>query len=155
MIGKIRIIWEMPDGSISITSCKEGNRRKGESDQELIDRTADFAKPEGAKRLDDVLHSSLPSLRYSESWRNKDGVVCVDIPLARVQRMTEIRAERDKRHLQGDGPTLAAKRVSQEAGQSWDEYQQALSDIPQNTDLSDVSTPEDLEEFQPDWPEVP
>ena len=84
--------------------------------------------------------------------------IAVDLPLARTQRLAELRTERnqrldasDKARLQAmddnDGPRIAQLRL----------YRQALRDLPATaqTQLDTVTTDDALDAWSPTWPLAP
>jgi hypothetical protein len=91
-----RIIWQMPDGSISITvPCSPV--REGESEQEYLDRVASRCKPVGATRIADVEKSEIPSDRdFRNAWC-WNGKVDHDITKAAEIHLNRIRVERNAR----------------------------------------------------------
>jgi hypothetical protein len=106
-----------------------------------------------ATRLPNVLPSDLPQL-FRAAWRNGGtGKIRIDMPLARVQRMAEIRAERntlldasDKEKARIDDVGTASQKTAISA------YRQALRDLPATINLDAIDTPEALDVFEPAWP---
>jgi len=102
--------------------------------------------------------ANLPQSRaFRNCWREHEtgGVknIVVDMPLARAQKMAEIRAERNKRLAETDGLILRAKETGQAAQESRLALaRQALRDLPATVGLDTLATPEALEAFQPNWP---
>jgi len=95
----------------------------------------------------------LPLEVFRDSWRVVGGRVVIDMPLARQQRMNEIRAERDKRLAATDGIFLSAQeqnRANEIA--ELKAKRQALRDIPQSINLDSITTPDELAAFEPEWP---
>lgn len=77
--------------------------------------------------------------------------------MARVQRLTEIQVERNKLLDESDKEILRQTDF-QETGRENKmaetlNYRQMLRDIPQNINLAIITTPEELEAFEPVWPE--
>ena len=150
-----RIIHQHLDGSLSITipARVKGN---GETEQEYLDAIAAKLNLPDAIRLLEVLVSELPqSRRFRNMWRESGGAIAVDMPLARTQRMSEIREERDGKLIEADGPTTREMEQSGTDYTAWKVYKQALRDLPAATDLSKITTPEALEAFNPTWPTPP
>jgi hypothetical protein len=81
--------------------------------------------------------------------------VVVDTSLARAQRMAEIRAERDRRLIEADGPTARAMEQERPDKAAWVAYKQALRDVPAVVDLSRIATPDELAAVEPEWPRRP
>ena len=155
------LVWKLSDGTIAMGAM--GRTHEGESEQEKITRCLAKTEKElgngtlkGAKRLTPRLRSELPGMRFFDSWRLNDGDdVQVDMPLARAQRMMEIRAERDRRFGPLDGDWMKAtgqKNVTR--ADAVESVRQQLRDVPQTVDLEGIATPEELEAFQPEWPGV-
>lgn len=154
-----RIVWQNSGGSISITVPMENVRAKGESEQEWLERIAASAKEAipsltGAQRLPDCLAPELPDRRFRDCWRNGgSGGVAVDMPLARVQRLNEIRAERDRRLEKSDGLMARANETGSTAEiAAVKTSRQYLRDLPASFALEGIATPGDLALFEPDWP---
>lgn len=109
-----------------------------------------------ATRRPNQAGDSLPDRRFRNCWRNDGaGFPRVDMPLARVQRLDEIRRERDKRLVAADGPTARAIEQNAPDEGDWKAHKQALRDVPAVVDLESVGTPEDLDTFEPSWPVAP
>ena len=120
------------------------------------DEALDFIRrrdvPVDATAVQIVDKESLPKDRYfRNTWRQAAGKVFVDMNLAKEQRMKEIRTERDKRLKDSDGPFMRAME-REEGANDLKAMRQALRDIPQNTDLSAINTPDELKAFKPEWP---
>jgi len=154
-----RIVFELADGSVVIRTPVEGSRKSDESEESWIERTAarHINKPKfkGFKRLPNCLISDLPiSRRFRNCWRaNSADKVLVDLPLARAQRMAEIRAERNQRFAALDAEWMKAagqKNTAREA--TVEAVRQTLRDIPNGLKLDTIKTPEALEAFEPTWP---
>lgn len=107
----------------------------------------------GAKELPDA---TLPTdRRFRNCWRCPDSEkVEVDMPLARAQRMAEIRAERDAKLHASDGPILREQEQGTKATvDALKAKRQALRDIPTTFDLEPITMPSALADFEPEWPE--
>jgi len=156
-----RIVWETPSGEILFTSPAPASRHPEENEQDWLDRVAEIVKAKSPEMLgratrhkdeifDDLWAKGLYRFRTARK-RGGDGELFVDMPLARVQRMGEIRdgyfppfdAEWTK--AMGQGNTAEAQRI--------DTQRQILRDIPQTINLDRITTPKALAEFQPEWPE--
>ena len=163
-----RLVYELPDGWLPLQLSQGAivywwvdPRSKFRRDDEqgwleAIHQRLIAANPmlDGATRLPNCDAADLPGKRFRDCWRNDGtGKIHVDMPLARAQRMAEIRAERDKRLAVTD----ADKNKLDDIGTAQQKTalatkRQALRDIPQNSDLEAVTTPEALEAFEPAWP---
>lgn len=97
--------------------------------------------------------------RFRDCYRRAGtGLPRVDMPLARAQRMAEVRLERNKRLTASDGDMLKAREqgdLTQEA--QLKTYRQQLRDIPVTTQVAvdACGTPEALHTFTPTWPVLP
>ena len=144
-----RVVWQMADSSIRVGTW--------------IDKTlAEFiAKVEagpdyvGAIRLpfpaDD---DPLPDIRWRDCWRNRgDGRIHVDMPMARAQRLEEIRVERNVLFAPLDAEWMKAMgQKNQAEADLMEAKRQQLRDIPNTLDLDSISKLEVLEAFEPEWP---
>lgn len=102
--------------------------------------------------------SELPSRRFRNSWSVLGGKPVVDMAKARVQRMSEIRAERDKLLKATDADKARLDDIgTQPQKQALAAYRQALRDIPLTVEaaVDGAQTPEALEALQPAWPVKP
>lgn len=94
----------------------------------------------------------LQSRRFRDCWRWNGATYDVDMVLARTQRMTEIRAERDAKLDALDKEFMKALSTKQDTKAVVDKMQ-LLRDIPQSINLNSIQTAEELEAFQPEWPQ--
>jgi hypothetical protein len=102
---------------------------------------------------------ALPSSRrFRDCWRRNGRAVDVDMPLARGQRLAEVRADRDARLSAADALTLktmdSAVRADQDNVKT---YKQALRDLPAaaQTDIGAAASPDALAAYEPPWPATP
>ena len=102
---------------------------------------------------------ALPTRRFRNCWRQSGATVpFVDMPLARTQRMGEIRREREPKLGKVDSDIRAAEdagaaaRVTVLRG-----YRQFLRDLPaaESPNVERCTTPAQLEAWQPTWPVDP
>ena len=160
------IVWAMPDGAIRYANCPAKGKKPGETTREWLLRVFQKTVREnhpGAKRiLDAVMPDGLPfapgakKLFYG-AWRNDGtGKIQIDMPLARTQRMAEIRAKRDAMLLAADKMDGQQERNIRlklpDSLKNVDIYKQALCDLPAAFDLERITTPEELAAFEPKWP---
>ena len=145
-----RIIFKKLDGSIVVRILAPKGRRLNELESEWIERVASKNVEEGDVRCDDCLAKDLPKRYFRNCWRYSNRKVDVDMPLARIQKMDEIREKRnkllddsDKEHLR-----LQAVGTAQEK-QDMETYRQSLRDIPVNVDLESIKDSNSLEVFEP------
>ena len=147
-----RIIWEQPDGSIAITIPAPKGRRVNEVEEDWIERVAVKAKPSGAIRHPDCNSEDLPKRYFRSCWRYTNLKVDVDMPLARVQKMNEIREKRNKLLDDSDKEHLRLQAVgSAQEKQDMEIYRQFLRDVPSNIDLELIKDSDSLEVFEPIW----
>ena len=159
-----RVVWRLPDGSISLSCPANDAPLPGKTVQECLDRIAAralIADPSlaGAVRIDtgETMLSDLPSRRFRHCWRH-DGVVVINMPLAREQRMGEVRKERDAllkesdhdKHRLDDIGTLQQKTAL-------GVYRQALRDLPALAEvaMAVIADPAQLAAYNPQWPVKP
>jgi hypothetical protein len=149
-----RIVYTGPDGNVFICTPASGFQNPGESDDDFVQRVARKDVPPGVP-YEIVEDSALPTSRiFRNQWRFKNGKVAVDMPLARIEKMARIRAARDKRLEETDREFIVAQKRKDNAKMAAAEAKsQILRDIPQTVDLNVIQTPEELEAFEPDWPE--
>lgn len=147
----VRIIWKKADGTIRV-----GIPAPGANPEEFASKVEAHAEA-GTTRLPDCDAAALPLRRFRDCWRTDGfGAVQVDMPLARAQRMAEIRTERNIR-LDASDKEKARLDDGGTEQQKTDiaVYRQALRDLPAATDLGVITAPEELEAFEPVWPVLP
>ena len=159
MMKHLKLIFENADTTIAIVSLGSGELKRQQTKAELIARVTGYEVFKGLRFIkdQDISIEPLPNRHFEDCWRDDGtGNVHVDMPLARTQRMGEIRAERDRRFepfdrewMKATGQKEATRADLVEAGR------QLLRDIPQTVDLATITTPEALEAFEPAWPVVP
>jgi len=155
-----RVLWQRPDGSISVT-CPGQPPLEGEPLEMYLDGVALRAQnvdPElaGAVRLPSVQVSVLPGRRFRNCWRWSGNALRVDLPLARQQRLKEIRGERDRRLAATDGPWMrSVERNLLVERQQLESQRQALRDLPAQAaaDLESCADEAAVAAYQPQWPE--
>lgn len=100
-----------------------------------------------------------PNRRFRDCWRRMGmELPQVDMPLARTQRMNEVRRERGPKLAKSDVDLLKAQEAGNTTLQaSLRVYRQALRDIPQTeqVNVEACTTPEHLETWAPAWPTDP
>ena len=96
--------------------------------------------------------------RFRASWRKVAGISVVDIPLARIQRMNEVRAARAPKLEQADkDEAIATRRNNTVRLAAIRLYKNSLCDIPQRQQaaLDACTNPEALIAWEPTWPTNP
>lgn len=155
------IIWRQADGSIAVSIPSENDRRKGETVQDQLDRFAARLVSDGVAlgwtRLADADADSLPqSRRFRNAWRHDGEKPVVNLPLARAQVLSEIRAERNAK-LDASDKELARLTDVGSAKELEDikAKRQALRDLPAvvAAELSALTTVAELEQYRPQWSE--
>jgi len=126
--------------------------KPGETEKEYLDDIASKAAIPGTAEIARIDASELPASRsFRSQWRHDGTAVKVDMALARVEKMKRIREKRNQLLAATDGEYLKQSERGT-ASQALKTKRQSLRDIPQNTNLSTISTPEELEAFEPTWP---
>jgi len=155
-----RIVWQRPDGGISITHPTE-DFLPGESEQHYLDRIAMAflsAAPEHTTyiRKPDIDSSTLPKDRYFRNcWLHNGIAVAVDMTKAKAQRLSETQAVHDSRQkaitnqavaamLDNDNATLKTLKAKKQATTD------TLTKV--QTDLSAITDPDSLKNYNPVWP---
>lgn len=145
-------IWQEPGGTVKITTVPDD----ASADHAFATLLADGHVHPDATFVDAAGPAGLipDSRRFRACWRLINGIVKPDVPLAKAQRLDEIRTKRngflddsDKDYLraqdQGDAVALAALKT----------YRQALRDLPQSITLPNNLTT--LGNYEPPWPVKP
>jgi len=126
--------------------------RKDETEQAYLDDIAAKSMVAGASEVARVDVSELPASRaFRNQWRHDGVSVKVNMALARVEKMKQIREKRNNLLAATDGEFLKQTETGG-ATSVLKAKRQALRSIPQTTDLSAIGTPEELEAFEPKWP---
>lgn len=154
-----RIIWEMPDGTISITTSAIGSDAESLDKVEARMRIANPGYADATRHPDRYPDEFPQSRRFRSCWRlEADGLPAVDMSLARDQRLKEIRTERDILLQSSDGPMARATETGVGI-QAMKDFRQQLRELPNQMEsesvLDAVATPEALEAYQPIWPVDP
>ena len=101
----------------------------------------------------------LPSRRFRNCWRQTgDSLPTVDMSLARVQRMNEVRKVRNRYLVKNDADyTRALKDRDTLLQARLVEYAKQLRDMPavEQPGVDACATPDHLEAWQPAWPPDP
>ena len=153
-----RIVYTRPDGGVSVVCPAPEYVARFTTEAEALDAIRAKDVPADAANVYVCDVAEVPaSRRFRNCWRQVGTTPpSVSMPLARAQRMAEIRAERDERLATSDGLMLAMQDRGIPAGiAALKTYRQALRDVPQAMTLDSVATPEALAEVEPVWPTVP
>lgn len=148
-----RIVWKNTDETIAVTIPAPNGRRKDETEKDWFERVALKAHPAGAVRCSDCKAEDLPKRYFRNCWRESNGNVEIDLPLARVQKMDEIRTKRNKLLDESDKEYMRLQAVGIiSEKQDMETYRQSLRDLPSTVDLELVTDSDSLEVFEPVWP---
>lgn len=99
-----------------------------------------------------------PEVRIRECLRLVNGFVLPGPALLRAEYVRLLRLARNARLRGADGPWIRAMQQGQPlVAQAWATYAQQLRDLPAlvQADLAAMTTPEELEAYQPPWPTPP
>ena len=149
------------DGSVAVIIPAQDARRPDEPDDEFYERvfTETMARqPDWAGCAHvDIATDAQPSRRFRNAWHVDGDVLTVNMTKARPLRLEEIRAERNARLKASDGDVLREQEQKGPKLVKLTSYRQSLRDLPQvvGPALDALATPEDLDAFQPPWPEKP
>lgn len=138
-----RIVYTRSDGGITILILAPGARRKGESEEEFVNRIQQKDVPKDALAVRIVDESEVPTDRtFRNAWKSD---LTVDMPKARDihrDRLRQIRAplfepiERAQRTALVAGDALEARRLESSL--------QALRDVTADAAIEAARTPEEL-----------
>lgn len=154
------IVWETPDGTIAVSKVHVPVDEDMTED-EFLDFAAEYFKSTHADhsaytRLPNIETTDLPqSRKFRICWRNDgNGKPKTDLPLARTQRLEEIRLQRNQKLLDSDGPMAREREQNGNNQNAMKVYRQLLRDLPVavEAELGELSTDTELEDYQPDWP---
>lgn len=145
------LVFERKDGGVSVASKEEWGSPEdvAEAQRKLRAFEHDFGPAMSVRILDAKPENKL----FREAWRIAGTAVVVDMTVARVLKLAAIRRERNAKLDALDKEYMKALSTKQQDTKALEEKMQALRDIPQVVDLSVAKTPEELEAFEPAWPE--
>lgn len=146
----MRPILVRPDGSLAIIACAPGVDPAQEAARLLT-------QPDYADCAYVGMHTPPNNRRFRACWRHVAGVVGVDMPLARVQREGELRAERDQKLVAADVLTMKALDGTNLQRQQVAAYKRSLRDatISFSADLALLVTADSLDAYAYAWPVAP
>jgi len=152
-----RIVYTRPDGGVSVVCPAPEFVAQFPTEQEALAAVQVKAVPADAinVKICDVINIPT-SRRFRNCWRQVGTTPpVVDLPLAREQRMSEIRTERDKRLAISDGQMARAQDTGTPAEvMVLRGKRQALRDLPVTveTELAMIQLVDGLATYEPTWP---
>jgi hypothetical protein len=135
----------------------EALARIGETEIQTIERISK-QNTKGAKLVHVCDHKAIAEghqhFKGARRWNKVKDCVEVDMALAHVEKMKQIRAARDERLTGLDVETIKALG-SGRTGSTVEKRKQALRDLPKTIEahIKKQKTPQALHEWEPDWPE--
>jgi hypothetical protein len=96
--------------------------------------------------------------RFQRCWRRVKDITTIDMPLARTQRINEVRIVRKPRLEKSDVDLLRAQETANVIMQdALKNYRQTLRDLPatEQPTIDAITTPEELALWEPKWPVDP
>jgi hypothetical protein len=169
--GLIRIVFERPDGGVSIDTPIARIAGSAEALAAHIARIETTNGIPGTGGTIDlkwrhratITVAELPSSRPGQSrklrnaWRWTGTAVETDVPAGRAVILAALRAERARRLLNSDGKLVRANEVEPAMVPAWKAYRQELRDLPSvvETIIAVIADAVALEAYAPDWPQSP
>ena len=150
-----RIVYTRSDGGVSIVCPAPEYVAQFATETDAIAAIRAKDVPAEATNVHVCDETAVPaSRRFRNCWRQVGATPpSVSMPLARVQRLAEIRAERDKLLALSDSQVVRAQEIGTPAEiAALKTYRQSLRDIPQTTVLGSIVTSEALSDYEPAWP---
>jgi hypothetical protein len=99
---------------------------------------------------------TMPNKKYRDCWRESNGDIKVNLPLARAKKLEEIRKERDAKLVESDKEWMIAMSTgqAQEAIDAINAKKQALRDLPEAAEdvLSGKLSVNTIDAYEPEWP---
>lgn len=128
------IAWKHKDGSVWITEIKN-------KDIEKLDKIKKDIKKQHPDFLEskEVPFDKIPTDKTFRAAWNYD--LQVDMDKAKTIHMERLRSERDR---------MLEKLDQRRYGSEHDNLRQKLRDMPQDIDLTSISSPDELKAFRPD-----
>ena len=146
-----RIIYQRVDGGLSIVIPDIRSVVSNETEDSFLSRVANKSVPNGTP-YSIVDESIIPVDRtFRNAWFSSGNSVLVYMPKARDIQMEKIRALRDPKLAELDVEAIKALEAKDEVKLAEiTALKQKLRDIPQDFDLTQFSTPEELKAAIPD-----
>lgn len=134
------IVWQVPDGRLSITRPVEP-RLPGETENEYLDRIAAKAQQPGYVRKSNVEEASLPqSYEFYGQWRMVGNAVIEDATEVIKEILRRVTVERDKRLRESDADFL--ELIESGADQTaMKNYRTSLRDVVNQPDPANINWP--------------
>ena len=156
-MGTKRIVYTRPDGGVSVVGVSPEYLARFPTEADALAALRPIVVPPGATNVTEVGLTALPSTRrFRNAWRQVGAVAPqVDMPLARIQRMGEVRVERAPKLTKSDVEFLRAQETGNTTLQaSLKDYRQRLRDLPatERPTVDAIATPETLAAWNPAWP---
>lgn len=158
--GTKRIIFERPDGGITvdipIVSIANDPQALIDWKDEMLVRNPTWV------HRDTIEVSALPTrhnrTRPAWKWNVGSGVIEVDLPTSRTETMAQLRAERDRKLVDSDGPQMGVNEGGTAQQQTdWNTYRQSLRDLPVTVQaaVDAHTTAVQIEAYAISWPTIP
>ena len=147
---------DVPGGALFNAARRQALRGEGKSDTDI----SAILVAEAARNVSVGTTADCPATRrFRNCWRRVGaGLPTVDMPLARIQRMNEVRTTRSLQLQQSDVDLLRSQETSDLTMQTkLKEYRQKLRDLPatEQPNVEACLTPAQLEAWAPLWPANP
>ena len=154
-----RIVYTRPDGGVSVVYPAPEYVARFATEAEALEAIQAKGVPTNAMNVHICDEFVIPaSRRFRNCWRQVGGATppSVSISLARAQRMSEIRSERDKRLILSDAQMARAQDIGAPAEiAALKTYRQSLRDLPQTINLNSIQDVDNLAAYEPNWPVEP
>jgi hypothetical protein len=140
------IIYSMPDSSVRVGYPCEAAKKNNETDDEFLNRIMNNDRPVGC--IGACIQESIPTV-FRDAWRTNNCEVYVDMEVARTIKMKSL----EEKRVSILAETQALWFSNLEAGTP-DATLNAHRNAVRNLliDLGSIQTPEDLYNYEPNWP---
>lgn len=163
------LVYENPDGSVRLCYIDDKylarQRARGLSDAQIDDAVAaDYEAKAAATQADwnatrvaSIASSAVAKAPYRRAWRYAAGAVAPDMTEAVKERMQEIRAVRNALLRDSDARIAWELERTGSIPANVRAWRKALRDLPADisADIAAISTPEDLVNYEPTYPQEP
>lgn len=155
-----RICYTRPDGGVSVVIPAPEFVVQFATEAEAVAAILAKDVPAGAANVAVRDVADLPNTRrFRNTWRQAGAVTpTVDLPLARIQRMNEVRAGRAPKLVKSDVDFVRAMETGNTTLQtSLKDYRQKLRNLPatEQPNVDAITTPDTLAAWNPAWPVDP
>lgn len=147
----LRVLWTLPDGSVSVTTLIE-TAKDGESNDDFFERVVSKSQPVDGVYAGVIAASDLPAREFRAAWRVSQFKLVIDTTEAKKIIISRVRKDRDRLLRESDADAIHAME-SGKPDKDLAEYRQKLRELPATlmTQLDSLDNKK-LRKFKPVFP---